>query len=770
MRIRPAAVTDQETTSPHRSPRRSAAALAVVALAAAGVVATAAVPAQATPGNGSFTTAYTTPVAGTVSDVAVDSYTSQVFAARPGGVDVIDEYSGAVVSTVGLGGSTNLRVEVDPVRAYAWVLDSSQSRLLRFDERTGNVSGSVTIPGNLRDLAVDQNTGTVFVTTGTTGTVVPVNASTVAAGTPLAVPGAANLIGVDPSAGTIYVATVEGAVAIIDESSFTVLGSVAGQASPSALTVDPAHHKAYIGSSSTSTLSVVDGSSRTTSTIALPGSYGPGVSVLTVDPATQTVYGQNAIQEFSIDTTTAAMNPRSITGTVFRGAAIDVFTNLIFVGDGAQVQAIWEPVSLLGTYSGVAVQGAPYSRQIKADGWGAVRFSITGGALPTGLRASGGTIVGTPSATGTYTFSLTATDDYNDSVTQKYTMHVVAGERVSGSDRFATSVAVSQAAYPDASTVGTVYVANGTSFPDALGGGPAAAHDSGPLLLTAPGSLPSVVSDEIKRLQPKHIVVVGGPAVVSDNVYKALGALTPDLKRVSGSDRFATARAVVANAFTSAPTVYVSTGLNFPDSLSAGAAAGSLHAPLLLVNGGAASVDADTAALLRSLGTSNIVIIGGTAVMSPSLAADFARFGTVTRAAGSDRWETSQRIVESAFRNSSRVILANGLNFPDALGASAWGGSTSSPLFISTASCVPQGVLDDTFFLGAGRVSLVGGEAALASSVAGLTSCGGWSVIAPDYPGVTAPTSALSGSAGDEAADSRGVPERVAPTAEITRR
>ncbi|MFR0657287.1 cell wall-binding repeat-containing protein, partial [Pantoea sp. SIMBA_079] len=79
--------------------------------------------------------------------------------------------------------------------------------------------------------------------------------------------------------------------------------------------------------------------------------------------------------------------------------------------------------------------------------------------------------------------------------------------------------------------------------------------------------------------------------------------------------------------------------------------------------------------------------------------------------------------------NSNRVILAHGLNFPDALGASAWAGKTASPLFITLGGCVPQRTLDDIFFLGATNVTLVGGPAVLNSDVAGLTSCGGYSII-----------------------------------------
>jgi len=72
--------------------------------------------------------------------------------------------------------------------------------------------------------------------------------------------------------------------------------------------------------------------------------------------------------------------------------------------------------------------------------------------------------------------------------------------RVAGADRYATAAAVSRSSQPVG--VPVAYIATGTGFPDALGAGPAAARQGGPLLLTAPGSLPKATTDELRRLKP----------------------------------------------------------------------------------------------------------------------------------------------------------------------------------------------------------------------------------------------------------------------------
>jgi putative cell wall-binding protein len=692
--------------------------------------------------------AFSVDLARTVTDVGVDSYSAQVIAASNGLVQFIDEFSEDVTGYVDLPGATKPMIDVDATRSLVWALDTDHATLYRIDERTHTVTGTVAIPGGAADVAVDHATSTVFVTTGAGGTVVPVDGSTLHVGTAVPVAGTPTQLGVDTAAGTLYaVDSTAHTVAVIAEATGTVTGTVALPGDVASLAVDSAHHKAYLGSATAAAVTVIDGVALTSAPATVPADAVSGITALGIDPTTQTVVGRHGDRLFRIDTTTAQTVSTQLGGDRATVPTIvaDVFTNSVFYAGSTALTGLWEPVSLLGSASAVVAAGNHYSQQLTAwSGYNAaITFSVTGGALPPGLTLSGDTISGTASGPGTYTFSLTAsTPSTGDSVTQTYTLRVVTVNRTAGADRFATSVEVSKASYPDPSTVGTVYVANGISFPDALSGGPAAAQKSGPLLLTAPGYLPSSVHDEIARLHPSKIVVVGGPAVVGDAVVRALEKLVPtaaDVERVYGGDRFATSRAVIQDAFDTAPTVYVSTGLNFPDSLSAGGAAGSLHAPLLLVNGNAGAVDQATKSLLDSLGTTKVVVIGGAAVMSPALVQDFSQYWTVVHLAGADRFESSQQVVESAFSTSDRVILANGLNFPDALGASAWSGKSASPLFITRPSCVPQGALDDTFFLGATKVTLIGGATVLDSGAAGLISCGGYSVIAPAYP-ASAPT------------------------------
>jgi putative cell wall-binding protein/streptogramin lyase len=293
--------------------------------------------------------------------------------------------------------------------------------------------------------------------------------------------------------------------------------------------------------------------------------------------------------------------------------------------------------------------------------------------------------------------------------------------RVAGADRYASAIAVSQQEFPHHANV--VYVASGDSYPDALSAGPAAAAQNGPLLLTDPAALPSNVKTEIQRLNPSQIVVVGGTSAVSAVVFNALSALAPTT-RVSGIDRYATSRAVATYAFPNgASAVYVATGANFPDALSAGAAAGSIKGPLLLIDGTSDALDAPTSALLRALHVSHITIAGGVSAIGAGFQTSLAKIATTTRDQGADRYATSNAIAASAFPKATNVFLSTGENFPDALSGSAWAASAHQPLYITPGTCVSPATLAEIATQGATHVTLIGGTDVLSVDIDELAPC-----------------------------------------------
>ncbi|WP_162940261.1 cell wall-binding repeat-containing protein [Gryllotalpicola protaetiae] len=302
----------------------------------------------------------------------------------------------------------------------------------------------------------------------------------------------------------------------------------------------------------------------------------------------------------------------------------------------------------------------------------------------------------------------------------------ITTSRVSGADRYATAVAVAQDGYPNTAPV--VFIAAGTNFPDALGAGPAAAKLGGPLLLTPPGGLPDEVVAELKHLNPGTIDIIGGTAAIPDPLFQLIQAAVPGatVNRLAGADRYATSRAVVGNVFTTAHTAYLATGANYPDALSAAAAAGSQADPVILINGSATTLDSDTLAEFAQLGVTDVVIAGGPVSISAAIEGQLDSLlgaAHVTRLGGADRYETSALIGAHSFTSATKVYLAAGTEFPDALAGSAVAGALHAPLLTVQPGCVPYDSYADLTALGVTHATLIGGTAALSSSVDNLRKC-----------------------------------------------
>lgn len=297
-------------------------------------------------------------------------------------------------------------------------------------------------------------------------------------------------------------------------------------------------------------------------------------------------------------------------------------------------------------------------------------------------------------------------------------------DRIGGADRFDTAVQISAENFT--APVDTVYVSNGLDYPDALSAGPAAAAAGAPLLLVRPTSIPAGVADEIRSLSPQHIVVVGGTGSVSDAVYEQLAALAPDIRRDGGDDRYATSRAIAAASFSAGTdTAYLATGTMFADALSASAAAGSRSAPVILVNGALDELDADTTALLATLGVTNVYIAGGAAVVSAGIEADLTGIEgmTVKRFTGDTRYGTSILVNRDAFPVRDTVYVASGTEFPDALAGAAVAGATHSPLYLIPSTCLYTVMLQEMVDLGTKRMVILGGTGIIGSNIPAWVNC-----------------------------------------------
>ena len=287
-----------------------------------------------------------------------------------------------------------------------------------------------------------------------------------------------------------------------------------------------------------------------------------------------------------------------------------------------------------------------------------------------------------------------------------------------GADRYETAVELSFAFFPTV-PVPVVYIASGQTFPDALSAGAAAADDGGPVLLTLRDTLPQITKDELTRLKPAKIVVVGGPSAVSDTVKNTLeDYVVAPVSRVQGQNRFQTSAALSLSTFSpGVPVAYVAGGQHsFADALAGSAAAGTVGGPVLLVDQGVISPSVGQE--LDRLNPGKIVILGGpdSVGVEVQTAMVIANYAPVQRVAGLDRYGTAAALSVSVFvPGGAEVFVVTGENFPDGLAAGAVAGGRNAPVLLTRRDCMPKATSDEIARLApTDKVWFVGGPQAIA--------------------------------------------------------
>jgi predicted extracellular nuclease len=291
-----------------------------------------------------------------------------------------------------------------------------------------------------------------------------------------------------------------------------------------------------------------------------------------------------------------------------------------------------------------------------------------------------------------------------------------------GDDRYETNALVSA----DTFEPGTdVVLASGAVFADALAAGPAAARAGESLLLTPHGRLLDVTADEIERLQPERITVLGGTPSVSSAVVERVLEIVPDatVERIAGADRYETAALVAERYFGTAEHAFIASGQVFADAVSASGTASAIgDVPVLLTPEAAASPF--TEAALESLAVESATVLGARASVSDAAVVAYRAHATVERFAGADRFATNAMLVERFIEGGDdrSIAMATGMNFPDALSASMVAGAHGAPVLLAVRSCVTLDVAERIAELDPTTVYNVGGLPSL-SPEAWRTGC-----------------------------------------------
>ncbi len=259
-------------------------------------------------------------------------------------------------------------------------------------------------------------------------------------------------------------------------------------------------------------------------------------------------------------------------------------------------------------------------------------------------------------------------------------------EQTVNDDIFATNLAVDQAADRT-----DIVLTSGSVYADGMAAAALAKQEDADIILVPPTGLTTSQIAAIVAEAPQKIWIMGGPQAIPTSVESQLTASTADggagqsssiIERLFGATRYETATAVAGRLGTIGTlngkrTAFVVRGDSFADAVIAGPATfGPLDSsgafPILLVQRDRLPDSVKTS--LQGLGITNVLIVGGTSVVSDTTKRQIEALGVTTfRIAGADRYATA-------------TALANFVTAPVSIGGFGWSAANVGLVNISDPS------------------------------------------------------------------------------------
>lgn len=274
---------------------------------------------------------------------------------------------------------------------------------------------------------------------------------------------------------------------------------------------------------------------------------------------------------------------------------------------------------------------------------------------------------------------------------------------------------------------GSVVLASGANYPDALAASALAGDLNAPIMLTDPNGLSSETEQRIQNFKPSRVYIIGGKAAVFASVERRVAQLAgsgANIHRIAGDTRYDTSLKVASSLSNPSDTVIVTTGTNYADALSISPYAFATGSPVALSSPSSGLSDSALEAIKKA-GYKKAVIVGGTSAVPASVTLQLKTqgIGGITRLSGNTRYATSAKIAEFELKQNvgftmDGAYLARGQNFPDALAAGALSGKHLAPLLL-----VDPGAHEACSFLSkykgeVSRVTFVGGTNAIGNAEA----------------------------------------------------
>lgn len=302
-----------------------------------------------------------------------------------------------------------------------------------------------------------------------------------------------------------------------------------------------------------------------------------------------------------------------------------------------------------------------------------------------------GNAVQNPTDAGSYVVVVSGIGNYAGVVAKKFSIVNPVAVRLAGEDALGTMDAiVNEGRFPKG---GTVVLATLDGYWDALAASGIAGLAKAPVLMTSGDALSTKTAAQLGALEPSSIIVVGGPASVSDKVADEAAAAAGSAKvvRCAGQNAAGTAADVYAKGaeIAGAPwsdTAFVCSGNGYWDALSAAPVAYAKGMPIFLTSG-AGSLDSATLTAMKDGGVKNVYLVGGEQSVDPAVAQaiEDAGMAVAGRLAGSDAIATSEAVASYGLTvdmSANRIGMATNSSYYDALAGAALCGKNNAVMVL----------------------------------------------------------------------------------------
>lgn len=252
-------------------------------------------------------------------------------------------------------------------------------------------------------------------------------------------------------------------------------------------------------------------------------------------------------------------------------------------------------------------------------------------------------------------------------------------DRVYGQNRFKNAVEISKKGWSSASKV---FLANGYKYTDSLTGSPLAALNNSPILLTRDNTLPEETLAELKRLNTKEVVILGGELSVSKQVVDALQKNGFTVTRIGGNNRY-TQAALVAEEIMKVEgknrDAFLASGEVFSDALSIATVASGKRLPIFLTRGNRLEQS-----VLNAIPYVNSwTILGGELTINKSVENQMKEAGAkVKRIGGRNRYDVNRNVLNYYGVPEDHLYVTSGEHYSDTLPASVLAAKENSGVLL----------------------------------------------------------------------------------------